>query len=85
MVESSFLHSIRQEGHTYQEGTLSMDEQKKCETIKGLLDHPETANKDRAALSLGCTRRHVNRMIKGYQKDGKEFFSHGRRDEAGAR
>lgn len=54
-----------------------MDEQKKYETIKGLLDHPETANKDRAALSLGCTRRHVNRMIKGYQKEGKEFFSHG--------
>lgn len=54
-----------------------MDEQKKYEIIKGLVDHPETANKDRAALSLGCTRRHINRMIKGYQTEGKAFFSHG--------
>lgn len=54
-----------------------MDEQKKYEIIRSLVDHPETANKDRAALSLGCTRRHVNRMIRGYQEEGKAFFSHG--------
>ena len=29
-----------------------MDEQRKYEVIKGLVDHPDTANKDRAALIL---------------------------------
>ncbi len=56
-----------------------MDEQKKYEVIKNLVDHPETANKNRAALSLGCTRRHINRMIRGYQTSGKEYFVHGNR------
>jgi len=32
-----------------------MDEQRKYEVIKGLVDHPDTANKDRAALILLCT------------------------------
>ena len=31
-----------------------MDEQKKYEVIKSLADHPD-GNKDRAALTLGCT------------------------------
>ncbi len=56
-----------------------MDEQKKYEVIKSLVDHPQTANKDRAALTLGCTRRHINRMINGYQTSGKEYFVHGNR------
>ena len=56
-----------------------MDEQRKYEVIKGLVDHPNTANKDRAALILGCTKRHINRMIQGYIKDGKAFFIHGNR------
>ena len=56
-----------------------MDEQRKYEVIKGLVDHPDTANKDRAALILGCTKRHINRMIQGYVKDGKAFFIHGNR------
>lgn len=56
-----------------------MDEQKKYEVIKSLVDHPDTANKDRAALILGCTKRHINRMIQGYLKNGKEFFIHGNR------
>ena len=56
-----------------------MDEQRKYEVIKGLIDHPDTANKDRAALILGCTKRHINRMIQGYVKDGKAFFIHGNR------
>jgi len=56
-----------------------MDEQRKYEVIKGLVDHPDTANKDRAALILGCTKRHINRMIQGYAKDGKAFFIHGNR------
>ena len=54
-----------------------MDEQLKYEIIKDLVNHPDTGNKDRAALRLGCTRRHINRMIAGYKKEGKRFFVHG--------
>lgn len=53
-----------------------MDEQKKYEVIKSLADHPH-GNKDRAALTLGCTKRHINRMLKGYMEQGKAFFIHG--------
>ena len=56
-----------------------MNEQKKYEVIKSLADHPETANKDRAALILGCTKRHINRMLQGYSRSGKDFFIHGNR------
>ena len=55
-----------------------MDEQKKYEIIKALADCPG-GNKDRAALTLGCTRRHINRMIAGYRKKGKAYFIHGNR------
>ena len=55
-----------------------MDEQLKYEVIKSLADHPD-GNKDRAALTLGCTRRHINRMLAGYKKYGKAFFVHGNR------
>ena len=53
-----------------------MDEQKKYEVIKSLAEHPE-GNKDRAALTLGCTKRHINRLLAGYKAQGKAFFSHG--------
>lgn len=53
-----------------------MDEQKKYEVIKSLADHP-AGNKDRAALTLGCTKRHINRMLAGYKAYGKNFFVHG--------
>ena len=53
-----------------------MDEQKKYEVIKMLAEHPD-GNKDRAALTLGCTRRHINRMLAGYRAQGKGFFIHG--------
>lgn len=56
-----------------------MNEQLKYEVIKNLADHPETGNKERAALTLGCTRRHINRMIRGYREKGKEYFMHGNR------
>lgn len=56
-----------------------MYEHLKYEVIKALVDHPDTGNKDRAALKLGCSRRHINRMIAGYRKDGKAFFIHGNR------
>ena len=49
-----------------------MDEQKKYEVIKALANHPN-GNKERAALALGCTKRHINRMIAGYRKEGKAF------------
>ena len=57
---------------------LSMDEQKKYEVIKSLSDHPQP-NKQRAALTLGCTVRHINRMLKGYNEQGKAYFVHGNR------
>ena len=53
-----------------------MDEQKKYEVIKALAAHPN-ANKQRAALELGCSYRHINRMLKGYLEQGKSFFIHG--------
>lgn len=56
-----------------------MNEQKKYDVIKSLVDHPDTANKDRAALILGCTKRHINRMIRGYKEYGKAYFIHGNR------
>ena len=55
-----------------------MDEQKKYEVIKSLTDH-SNPNKQRAALTLGCTVRHINRMLKGYRELGKEYFIHGNR------
>jgi transposase len=55
-----------------------MDEQKKYEVIKSLADHPDR-NKKRAALTLGCTVRHINRMLSGYKNHGKAYFIHGNR------
>jgi hypothetical protein len=55
-----------------------MDEQKKYEVIKSLADHPD-GNKARAALTLGCTIRHINRMLAGYLHQGKSYFIHGNR------
>ena len=52
-----------------------MNEQKKYEVIKKLKE--TNGNKKRAAAQLGCTLRHVNRMLKGYETYGKDFFSHG--------
>lgn len=54
---------------------LTMNEQKKYEVIKKLKE--TNGNKRRAAVELGCSLRHVNRMLKGYEARGKEFFSHG--------
>lgn len=54
---------------------LTMDENKKYETIKKLVE--TGGNKKRAALTLNCTKRHINRMIQGYKRYGKAFFVHG--------
>lgn len=52
-----------------------MDEQRKYEVIKQLVE--DNGNKDRAALALGITKRQVNRLIKKYKENGKEAFRHG--------
>lgn len=52
-----------------------MNEQAKYEAIKRLSE--SGGNKKAVALKLGCTLRHVNRMLKGYQENGKAYFSHG--------
>ena len=54
-----------------------MDEQKKYEVIKKLVEGK--GNKNAAALKLGITPRHVNRLIEAYKKKGKEAFVHGNR------
>lgn len=54
-----------------------MDEQKKYEVIKRLVD--ESGNKNRAAKVLGISKRQVNRLIKAYKEKGKAAFVHGNR------
>ena len=54
-----------------------MKEQKNYEIIKKLVD--TKGNKNKAALKLDCTTRHINRLIKGYESEGKAFFLHGNR------
>lgn len=56
---------------------LRMNEQLKYEVIKSLVDH--NGNKKAAALKLGCTTRHINRLIQNYKKNGKAAFIHGNR------
>lgn len=52
-----------------------MNEKLKYEVIKRLVDG--YGNKQRATIELGCTLRHINRMIKGYKEKEKAFFIHG--------
>lgn len=54
-----------------------MDENQKYEIIKKLVD--SNGNKKTAALKIGCSDRHINRLIKGYEEKGKSFFVHGNR------
>lgn len=54
-----------------------MDEQKKYEIIKKLAD--SHGNKNRAAITLGITRRQVDRLIVAYKEKGKAAFVHGNR------
>jgi len=56
---------------------LTMDENQKYEVIKKLVD--TNGNKKTAALKIGCSDRHINRLIKGYHEQGKSFFIHGNR------
>jgi len=54
-----------------------MKEQQKYEVIKDLVDHG--GNKNRAALTLSCSKRTVDRHIAGYRAEGKAYFMHGNR------
>lgn len=56
---------------------LRMKEEVKYKTIKKLVE--TNGNKKRAATKLGCSLRHINRMIAGYKEKGKEYFLHGNR------
>lgn len=54
-----------------------MNENEKYQIIKKLVD--TNGNKETARLKLGCTLRHINRLIVGYKEEGKAFFVHGNR------
>nr|WP_230399281.1 ISNCY family transposase [Novisyntrophococcus fermenticellae] len=54
---------------------LTLTENEKYQIIKKLVD--TNGNKQTAALKIGCTLRHINRLINGYKKLGKAFFVHG--------
>lgn len=70
-------HDIRNEVDEIRKVILTMDENQKYEFIKKLVD--TNGNKKTAALKIGCSDRHVNRLIKGYKEEGKAFFIHGNR------
>ena len=54
-----------------------MNEQVKYDVIKKLVE--TNGNKQRAAVTLGCTLRTVNRLIQRYKQEGKAAFQHGNR------
>jgi len=54
-----------------------MNENEKFQIIKKLVD--TNGNKQTACLKIGCSLRHVNRLIIGYKESGKQFFVHGNR------
>jgi len=62
---------------------LSMNEQEKYEVIKSIVDHH--GNKKRAAVQLGVSTRHINRLIKKYEEQGKSAFIHGNKGSKPAR
>jgi transposase len=65
------------EGDTLRKVELTMEENEKYLTIKKLVE--TNGNKKRAAMQLNCSVRHINRMIRGYQQEGKSYFIHGNR------
>ena len=56
---------------------LRMNEQKKYDVIKELVDH--NGNKNRASKKLGISRRQIDRLIIKYKEKGKAGFVHGNR------
>lgn len=61
---------------------LRLNEEEKFTTIKKLVE--TNGNKEAAAIRLGCSRRHIDRMIRGYREQGKAFFLHGNRNRTPA-
>lgn len=72
---SKLLYTISSEVVIIRKVELTLNEQEKYKAIKKLAENG--GNKKAVAVRLGCTVRHVNRMLKGYQEQGKEYFSHG--------
>lgn len=60
---------------TIRKVNLNMTEDFKYQIIKKLVE--TSGNKKAASLRIGCSVRHINRMIKGYRSKGKDFFIHG--------
>ena len=54
---------------------LSMDAQEKYEVIKRVSEGHVT--KGYAVVKLGCTKRHINRLLRKYKNEGKAGFIHG--------
>lgn len=55
--------------------TLSMKAQEKYEIIKRLSEGHIT--KTTASIKIGCTTRHISRLLSRYQAEGKASFLHG--------
>jgi hypothetical protein len=55
--------------------TLSMKAQEQYEIIKRLAEGH--ISKDHASIKIGCTKRHINRLLKKYILEGKIGFVHG--------
>lgn len=55
--------------------TLSMKAQEQYEIIKRLTEGH--ISKDYAAIRIGCTKRHISRLLKKYTEEGKAGFVHG--------
>jgi transposase len=54
-----------------------MTEDKKFQIIKSLVD--TNGNKQAASIKIGCSIRHINRLISRYKSSGKSAFVHGNR------
>lgn len=54
---------------------LSMKAQNEYEVIKKLVE--TDGNKLSAMVKLGCSKKTIDRMIKGYKEEGKAYFIHG--------
>lgn len=62
---------------------LTMKENDKYLVIKNLVE--SNGNKQRAAKTIGCTIRHVNRLITKYKNEGKGGFVHKNRNRKSSR
>ena len=71
------MYTISSEVVKIRKVELRMNEQVKYDVIKKLVE--TNGNKKRAAVTLGCTLRTVNRLIQRYKQEGKAAFQHGNR------